>query len=165
MLDPLSSPKPKSLHNFCQIITRYSKRVILRCLAQRTTKELLRLVSHHTPTHCHVFREFLQQILCQFTGTNSQHVVHMHTNANFQFNVRKQTRIALILNETPAQLAQLARSGGRTRSGPGQGRRTGPTGRQRNVCGKAPESPRRRGSTNWRALSRLLRSPRLRSKL
>ena len=37
-------------------------------------------------------------ILCQFTGTHSQHVVHMHTNANVQFTVHKQTRIALILN-------------------------------------------------------------------
>ena len=52
------------------------------------------------PTHCHVFGEFLQQTLCQFTGTNSQHVVHMHSNANVQFRVRKQTRITPILNET-----------------------------------------------------------------
>ena len=30
----------------------------------------------------------------------SQHVVHMYANANVQFRVRNQTRIALILNET-----------------------------------------------------------------
>ena len=89
------------------VVTRDSKRVALRCPAQRTTKELLRLVGHHTPTHCHVFRAFLQQILCQFTRTNRQHVVHMHSNATVQFRVHKQTRIALILNET--MFFQLAR--------------------------------------------------------
>ena len=107
VLDPLSSPKPMSLHNFSHVVTRNSKRVALRCLALRTTKKPLRLVSHHTPTHCHVFREALQQILCQFTGTHSQHVVLMHTNADVQFRVRNQTRIALILNETVS--FQLAR--------------------------------------------------------
>ena len=55
VLDPLSSRKPKSSHNFV-ILTRDSKRAGLRCPAQRTTK-LLRLVSHHSPTHCHVFRD------------------------------------------------------------------------------------------------------------
>ena len=99
MLDPLSSPKSESLHNFCHVVTRDSKRGVLRCPAQRTTKKLLRFVSHHTPPHCNVFREFLQQVLCQFTGTHSQHVVHMHTNAKVQLRVPK-TRIALILCAT-----------------------------------------------------------------
>ena len=52
-------------------VTRNSKRETLRNPAQRTTKKLLRFVSHQTANHCHVFREFLQQVLCQFTGTHS----------------------------------------------------------------------------------------------
>ena len=99
--------KTKVFAQLCHSVTRNSKCVALRCPAQRTTKKLLRLVRHHKPTHCHVFREFLQQIHCQFTGTHSQHVVHMHTNANVQFRVRKQARIALVLNETV--FFQLAR--------------------------------------------------------
>ena len=65
----LEFAKTKVFAQLCHVVTRDSKRVALRCSAQRTTKKLLRLVGHHTPTHCHVFREFLQQILCQFTGT------------------------------------------------------------------------------------------------
>ena len=49
VLDPLSSPKPKSLHNFVTLSRENSKRVASRCAAPRTTKKLLRLVSHHTP--------------------------------------------------------------------------------------------------------------------
>ena len=96
----LEFAKTKGFAQLCHVVTRDSKRVALRCPAQRTTKELLRHVNHHTPTHCHVLREILQQVLCHFTGTHSQHVVHMHTTANVQFRVRKQTRMALFLFET-----------------------------------------------------------------
>ena len=92
VLGPLSSPKTKVFAQLCHVVTRDSKRVALRCPAHPGNSS--GFVSHHTPTHCHVFREFLQKILRLFTGTYSQHVVHMHTNANVQFRVRKQTRIA-----------------------------------------------------------------------
>ena len=68
----LALAKSKSL---CKTLSRDSKRVALRCLADKTTKELLRFVSQHTPTHCFVFREILQQIFCQFTGTIRKHAL------------------------------------------------------------------------------------------
>ena len=89
------SPKPMSRH----AVTRNSKRETLRNPAQRTTKKLLKFVSHQTANHCHVFREFLQQVLCQFNGTHS--MLSTCTPMQMSSSVcTYKTRISLILNET-----------------------------------------------------------------
>ena len=56
-------------------------------LGQPSLWSTMRHVSHHAPTHCHVLREFFQQILRQFTKTYRQHVVDTHSNAHVQFCV------------------------------------------------------------------------------
>ena len=55
VLDPLRSPNPKSLHNFVTLSHETPNVQPCGVRHKERPKELLRLVSHHTPTHCHVF--------------------------------------------------------------------------------------------------------------
>ena len=101
----LAFANPKSLHNFVTLSHETPKRAALRCPARKNDQGTLE--AYQSP--------YTNALSCfprvpatnSFNGTNRQHVVHMHSNANVQFSVHKQTRIALILNT--AMFFQLAR--------------------------------------------------------
>ena len=78
VLEPFELTETKVLAQLCHVFARNSEFVTLWCPAQRTTEELLWFVNHHTPTHCHVVREFLQQLFRCLAGSHCQHVVHMY---------------------------------------------------------------------------------------
>ena len=75
MLDLLSSPKTKVFAQLCHIITRDPQACNLAVSGTKNDPGTLEACqSPYTNALSCVF-EFLQQILCQFTGTNRQHVV------------------------------------------------------------------------------------------
>ena len=74
------------------VFARNNKAVFLRRLAQRLARKLLCFLVLHDPSHRQVFRQRFRHS----AWTNSQHVIHTHTNADFRCLTCEQTRVSFI---------------------------------------------------------------------